>query len=127
MNNLEDHPPQDFTNQTQFEYFGDTQGYHEHDYRSHRDNRENFRRIPTDDITKKVKVEAPEFDGSLNPSKFLDWLESMEDYFEWYNMNDAQRVRFAKMKLIGSARKYWQNVQKGIERLGQPRLSYGMR
>lgn len=51
-----------------------------------------IRRVPTEDITKKVKAKALEFDGSLNPSAFLDWLASMEDYFEWYNMNDAQRV-----------------------------------
>ena len=78
---------------------GDTLGYpyHEHNYlRPHSNDRENFRRLPTYDITQKVKVEAPEFDGSLNPSKFLDWLESIEDYFEWYNMNDAQRVHLQK-------------------------------
>ncbi|XP_028755921.1 uncharacterized protein LOC114715291 [Neltuma alba] len=73
-----------------------------------------------DDATKRVKVEAPDFDGRLDVNAFLDWLATMDDYFEWYNMSDIQRVRFTKMKLVGSARKYWQFVQTNLERLGQP-------
>lgn len=37
---------------------------------------------------------------------FLDWLDDMEDYFIWYNMTNIKRVRFTKMKLIGSTKKY---------------------
>ncbi|KAA8521663.1 hypothetical protein F0562_012347 [Nyssa sinensis] len=37
------------------------------------------------DITKKVKVEAPSFDGRLDPSAFLDWLVDIKDYFDWTN------------------------------------------
>ena len=45
----------------------------------------------------------------------------MDDYFDWYDMSDTHRVRFAKMKLSGSAKRYWQGVQRDQERLeGQP-------
>ena len=54
-----------------------------------RHNRGNPRHGYEDDITKKVKVEAPEFDGRLDPTYFLDWLANMEDYFDWYDMNDT--------------------------------------
>ncbi|MDR5650907.1 hypothetical protein, partial [Staphylococcus nepalensis] len=50
------------------------------------------------------------FDGKLDPRAFLDWLQEMDDYFEWYNMPEAQRVRFAKIKLVGSTKRYWQGV-----------------
>uniref|UniRef100_A0A5B7BML6 RNA-directed DNA polymerase n=1 Tax=Davidia involucrata TaxID=16924 RepID=A0A5B7BML6_DAVIN len=72
------------------------------------------------DITRKVKIDAPSFDGKLDPNVFLDWLADIEDYFEWYDMSDYQRVRFAKMKLVGSAKRYWQGVQTNLERLGEP-------
>ncbi|PON82147.1 hypothetical protein TorRG33x02_220470 [Trema orientale] len=52
----------------------------------------------------KVKVDAPEFDGRLDLGAFLDWFVAMEDYFDWYTMNDERRTRFAKMKLVSSAR-----------------------
>ena len=51
------------------------------------------------DITKKVKVSAPEFDGRMNLNAFSDWLVVIEEYFDWYEMIDSERVRFAKMKL----------------------------
>lgn len=48
------------------------------------------------DIFRRVKVDAPEYDGRLDPNAFLDWLASIEDFFEWYETTDAQHVRFAK-------------------------------
>lgn len=42
-----------------------------------------------DDITKRVKVEVPDFDGQWNPSFFYDWLIALEDYFAWYKIEDA--------------------------------------
>ena len=43
----------------------------------------------TDDITKKVELEISDFSGDLHPKAFVDWLNSLDDYFAWYNMNDA--------------------------------------
>lgn len=50
----------------------------------------------------------------------MDWLRSMDQYFDWYDMNDARRIRFAKMKLTGQAQLYWDSVELGIERLSRP-------
>jgi len=36
----------------------------------------------------------------------------MDHYFDWYNMSNERRIRFAKMQLVGQARKYWTNVEK---------------
>ena len=47
-------------------------------------------------------------------------LLAMEDYFDWYEMSDIKRVRFAKMKLIGPARKLWQTITSHLERMHQP-------
>ena len=61
---------------------------------------------------KDIKLEVPTFDGQLDPQIFLDWISDMDHYFDWYYMSDERRVRFAKMKLVGQARKYWTNVEK---------------
>ena len=53
---------------------------------------------------KKVKVSAPEFDGRIDPNAFSDWLVAVEEYFDWYEMIDSERVRFAKMKLTNSTK-----------------------
>ena len=61
---------------------------------------------PQRDITKKVKVNASEFDGRMDPNAFSDWLVTIEEYFDWYEMIDSERVWFAKMKLTNSAKMY---------------------
>ena len=63
--------------------------------------RDQDRRVkePQRDITKKVKVSAPKFDGRMDPNAFSNWLVVIEEYFDWYEMIDSERVRFAKMKL----------------------------
>ena len=45
-----------------------------------------------DDITKKVRLEISDFSGDLHPKAFIDWLNSLADYFAWYNMNDEDSL-----------------------------------
>jgi hypothetical protein len=75
------------------------------------------------DITKKIKMDVPDFEGKINPTVFADWLASIEEYFEWYDMADDRRVRFAKMKLVGLAKIWWMGIEGDIRRLGQPPIS----
>jgi len=72
------------------------------------------------DITRKVKVDVPSFDGKIDAATFSDWIVAMEDYFNWYEMSDIERVRFAKMKLVGPAKKFWQTVTSHLKRMRQP-------
>ena len=48
------------------------------------------------DITRKVKVDVPSFDGKIDATTYSYWLVVMEDYFDWWEMSDIERVRFAK-------------------------------
>ena len=80
-------------------------------------------RQPQRDNTKKVKVSAPEFDGIMDPTAFSDWLVSIEEYFDWYEMIDSEQFRFVKMKLTNSAKMYWQNVLQYMSRLGEPPIN----
>ena len=64
------------------------------------------------DITRKVKVDVPTYGGKIDAATFLDWIITMEDYFDWYEMSDIKWVRFAKMKLIGpDLRRSFKNVK----------------
>ena len=40
----------------------------------------------------------------------------MDHYFEWYDMFNKRRVRFAKMKLLGQAKLYWSNYERLMAR-----------
>ena len=65
-------------------------------------------------MLKSVKVEAPSFDGRIDPRAYSDWESDIDHYFEWYEMSDERKVRFAKMKLVGQARLYWVEVERGL-------------
>ena len=38
-----------------------------------------------DDRMSKEKIEAPTFDGCLDPWVFIDWLRQMEKFFDYYH------------------------------------------
>ena len=67
-----------------------------------------------------VSVEAPSFDGYPSPDKFLDWVEDMDKYFDFhYDWSDEKRVRYAKMKLSGKAKTYWNKQENLLGRYGR--------
>jgi len=63
-----------------------------------------FTRV-TLNIIRKVKVYAPSFDRKIYATTFSDRIDAMKHYFDWYEMSDIERVRFAKIKVIRPARK----------------------
>jgi len=70
-----------------------------------------------------VKVDVLSFDGKIDATTFFDWLVAMEDYFDWYEMSTIERVQFAKMKLVGPARKFGQTVTSNLKRMHQPPIT----
>ncbi|GFS43514.1 hypothetical protein Acr_00g0085550 [Actinidia rufa] len=69
----------------------------------------NFHRNEPRDLI--INVEAPTFDGRLDPKAFTDWTREMDHFFEWYNLSDDRKVRFAKIKLISRAKLFWQSTE----------------
>lgn len=62
-----------------------------------------------DDITRKIKVEAPNFDGRLELSTIgsLIWITILPGM----KCQEHCRVWFAKMKLVGQVKTYWTNIE----------------
>ena len=42
----------------------------------------------------------------MDPNAFSDWLVTIEEYFDWYEMIDSELIQFTKMKLTNSAKMY---------------------
>jgi len=59
-------------------------------------------------IYQSVKVNAPSFDGCLDPHAYIDWQLTMNRYFRWHDMSESKKIRFAMMNLMGQARQYWE-------------------
>ncbi|XP_038985543.1 uncharacterized protein LOC120111737 [Phoenix dactylifera] len=80
-------------------------------------------RDPDEDIMRGIRIEAPTFDGRLDPKVFSDWLHEMDHFFEWYNLSEGKRVRFARMKLLGRAKLFWQDTEQLLARRHQPAIT----
>ena len=77
------------------------------------------------DIVRKVKLDAPEFDGRLESTVFVDWLDKMDEYFEWYNMSRAQRLSMVRIKWVDNAKYFWKIIVRNVNlRLSPPILSW---
>ena len=70
-----------------------------------------------------IKIEASTFEGQLDPWIFDIWVRDMDQFFCWYNLSETRRVRFAKMKLSGTAQLYWESVEESLIRRGQPPIT----
>ena len=64
----------------------------------------------------KVKIETTYFDGAYDPQGFSDWLSDIDYFFEWYNMFEKCKVRFARMQLKESAKNFRTSVERDRER-----------
>ncbi|XP_071906087.1 uncharacterized protein [Coffea arabica] len=71
------------------------------------------------DITKKVRVNIPNFDGKIGPKVFSNWLATLQRYFDWYDMTDERKVKFAIMKLVGQVQVWWIGVKHDLRLAGQ--------
>lgn len=49
------------------------------------------------DITKKIKIEILDFEGMVDSVVSSDWINSIEEYFNRYDIGDLRRVRFTKI------------------------------
>ncbi|XP_038970638.1 uncharacterized protein LOC113461045 [Phoenix dactylifera] len=78
------------------------------------------RETPDEHVMRSIKIDAPSYDGRLDPKVFIDWLADMDHYFEWYSLSEDRRVRFAKMKLTGPAKLHWNTIENMLARARQP-------
>ena len=51
-------------------------------------------------ILRSIRLDAPIFEGSLDPKVYTDWESDMDQYFEWYEMSEERKFKFAKLRLV---------------------------
>ena len=52
-------------------------------------------------IGKRPKFKVPTFLGNINPKELINWINELEEYFEYEDIEDPNRVKFSKAKLKG--------------------------
>ena len=53
-----------------------------------------------DRALRNIHLDAPTFEGSLDPKVYIDWEADMDQYFDWYDMSKERKFKFAKIRLV---------------------------
>ena len=53
---------------------------------------------------KRPRIDVGVFSGNLKPDELIDWINELEEYFEYEDIREPNRVKFAKEKLKGHAK-----------------------
>ena len=70
----------------------------------------------------KPKVEIPVYEGSLNTEELMDWISSLDKYFDYEEVNDKKKVNFAVTILNGHATIWWDELQTSRTRKGKSKI-----
>ena len=70
-----------------------------------------------------IQLDVPTFNGRLDyfghsdSQFFLDLLQSIDMYFIWYLFSEAEKIRFATIKLTRETSQYWTSVETSRKKL----------
>jgi len=59
-----------------------------------------------------ARIEVSCYDGILKAKTLINWIGELERYFEYENIQDPNRVRFAMTKINVHATLWWDMIQK---------------
>ncbi|KAL3615425.1 hypothetical protein CASFOL_041086 [Castilleja foliolosa] len=65
------------------------------------------------------KVESPQFDGSLKPDDFIDWLSQDEEILDFKDVPAERSVSLVTICLHGRAQAWWQQLKQTRVRHGK--------
>ena len=68
------------------------------------------------------KVEVPLYDGNLSVEVLMDWIISLDKYFDYEEVDDKRKVKFAATRLKGHVAMWWDELQLSRKRKGKPKI-----
>lgn len=65
----------------------------------------------------------PIYNGSLNGEELLDWIEALNNHFEYKEVAEEKRVNLAKSRLKGSTLVWWNMMQEEREQIRRKKIT----
>ena len=59
----------------------------------------------------KPRIEVSSYAGGLNPEELVDWINELNKCFDYEEMSEDKKVKFAVKKMKGHAALWWDGVQ----------------
>eukprot|EP00253_Pinus_taeda_P024789 PITA_24789 len=70
----------------------------------------------------KPKAEIPMYGGSLNIGELMDWIRSLDQYFDYEEVDERKKVKFAVTRLRGHAAIWWDELQTSRTKKGKSKI-----
>ncbi len=70
-----------------------------------------------------MRIEIPEFHGSLQPEEFLDWLATVEEVLEFKDVPEDKRVQLVATRFRSRATTWWQQLKLTRNRSGKAKIN----
>ncbi|KAI9180743.1 hypothetical protein LWI28_007723 [Acer negundo] len=70
-----------------------------------------------------MRIEVPEFQGSLQLKEFLEWVGIVEEILEFKKVPEREKVALVSTRLRGRAAAWWQQLKLTRNRSGKPKIS----
>ena len=68
------------------------------------------------------RVEVPMYEGNINVKELMDWINALNKYFDFEEIDDKKKVRYATTRLKGHATIWWDELQIHRGRRGNPKI-----
>jgi hypothetical protein len=57
------------------------------------------------------KINIPMYEGNLDAEELLEWIRTMDKYFDYEDVDEEKKVRHAITRLKGHATLWWDELQ----------------
>jgi hypothetical protein len=57
------------------------------------------------------KIDIPMYEGKLDVEELLDWIQAMDKYFDYEDIDEEKKVRHDVTRLKGHAVLWWDELQ----------------
>jgi hypothetical protein len=59
----------------------------------------------------KEKMDIPVYEGNLDAEKLLDWIRALDTYFDYEDIEEDKKVKYAVTRLKGHETLWWDELQ----------------
>ena len=71
----------------------------------------------------KGRSDLPLYAGKMDDEELIDWFKAMENYFEFENIEDKEKVRIAKTRLKWHVLLWWNCIQVQRWKNSRPKIT----
>jgi hypothetical protein len=68
------------------------------------------------------KIDIPMYEGNLDVEELLDWIRSMDKYFDYEDVDEEKKVRHVVTRLKGHATLWWDELQADRRSKGKQKI-----